>query len=177
MAHSKAQNLDPGITLVVTAERPEHADAVEALVDVNFGPDRFAKTAYRLRDHLDPVKGLSFVALDGDQLVGTIRFWAVTIGDKTPALLLGPLAIRPDLHGKGIGRALMATSLDKAREMGWKAVILVGDEPYYRRFGFRRDLAVNLSLPGPVDLNRFLGLELVPGALDGVTGMVGRVEA
>lgn len=165
---------------VVSAELPAHADAVEALVDLDFGPERFRKTAYRLREGLDPVEGLSLVALEGTRLVGTIRYWAVSIAGQTPALLLGPLAIHPDRQGQGIGRALMTQSLDMARAMakdhGWKAVLLVGDAPYYTRFGFRRDVAQNLTLPGPVDLTRFLGLELEVGALDGVGGLVGRVE-
>ena len=175
MANENAKAPIPAADLHIILERPEHADAVEALVDLNFGPDRFAKTAYRLRDGLDPVDGLSLVALKDDALVGTLRFWAVKIGELS-ALLLGPLAIAPELQGKGIGRALMAEGLDKARRQGWTAVILVGDAPYYARFGFRRDLAVNLTLPGPVDLERFLGFELVPGALDGVSGLVERVE-
>lgn len=175
MANEEAKAPLPALDTLVTMERPEHADDIEVLVDLNFGPDRFTKTAYRLRDGLDPVDGLSLVALKGETLVGTLRFWAVKIGDL-PALLLGPLAIHPDLQGKGIGRALMGEGLDKARAQGWKAVILVGDEPYYRRFGFRRDLAENLTLPGPVDPARFLGLELIPGALQNATGMVSRME-
>lgn len=175
MANGKAKAPIPASDLLVTMERPEHADAIEALVDLNFGPERFRKTAYRLRDGLDPVDGLSLIALKDGALVGTLRFWAVKIG-ALPALLLGPLAIHPDLHGKGIGRALMHEGLDKARALGWNAVVLVGDAPYYARFGFRRDLAENLTLPGPVDPARFLALELTPGALSGAQGAVHRVE-
>jgi len=162
--------------LLVLAEQPDHAEAIETLVDLAFGPDRLRKTSYRLRDGLEPVSGLGFVVLKGDTLVGTIRFWAVNIGGNTPALLLGPLAIHPDHQGKGIGRALMHEGLDKARALGWKAVILVGDAPYYTRFGFRPELTVNLTLPGPVDRERFLGLNLVPGTLDGISGPVERVD-
>jgi predicted N-acetyltransferase YhbS len=177
MAVLKHNTLRRIATPVVMAELPEHNDAIEALVDLDFGPERFRKTAYRLRDGLDPVESLGLVALEGDRLVGTIRFWEVSISDETPALLLGPLAIHPDRQGQGIGHALMNQSLDKAHKMGWKAVLLVGDAPYYTRFGFRRDLAKNLTLPGPVDPARFLGLELEPGALNNVNGLVGRAKA
>ena len=168
---------EPDSRFAITAQLPTHADAVEALADVNFGPDRLSKTSYRLRDGLDPVAGLSFVALLGEQLVGTIRFWQVRIPCGPKALLLGPLATHPDHQGQGIGRALMSEGLDKARNLGWQAVLLVGDAPYYSRFGFDGALTKNLTLPGPVDPARFLGLELTPGTLNGVRGEVGRVES
>lgn len=158
----------------VTAEQPEHAIAVETLADLAFGPDRLRKTTYRLRDGVAPVEALSLVVMDGVHLLGTIRYWPVHIPGVSKALLLGPIAIHPDHQGCGIGSALMTTSLQKAKDLGWDAVILVGDEPYYRRFGFRRELALNLSLPGPVDQTRLLGFELSAGALKNATGMVER---
>ena len=160
----------------VTAERPEHAIAVETLADLAFGPDRLRKTTYRLRDGVDPVEALSLVVMDGVHLLGTIRYWPVDIPGVASALLLGPIAIHPDHQGCGIGSALMTTSLQKAKDLGWDAVILVGDEPYYRRFGFRRELAQNLSLPGPVEQARLLGLELTDGTLKNAAGLVGRAE-
>lgn len=176
MAISKSPNLNhPPIPLVLD-EQPEHAEAIEALVDLDFGPERFAKTSYRLRDEREPVPGLGLVVLQGDTLVGTIRFWAVNIAGHTPALLLGPLAIHPDHQGQGIGRVLMHEGLARARAQGWKAVILVGDAPYYTRFGFRPELTENLTLPGPVDPARFLGLNLEPGTLEGLSGLVERIE-
>jgi len=161
----------------VTAERPEHAIAVETLADLAFGPDRLRKTTYRLRDGVDPVEALSLVVMDDVHLRGTIRYWPVNIPGVASALLLGPIAIHPDHQGCGIGSALMTTSLQKAKDLGWDAVILVGDEPYYRRFGFRRELALNLSLPGPVDQARLLGFELSDGALKNANGMVERAES
>jgi len=109
-------------------------------------------------------------------LFGTIRYGPVHIPGAPKALLLGPIAIHPDHQGCGIGSALMTTSLQKAKDLGWDAVILVGDEPYYRRFGFRRELALNLSLPGPVDQARLLGFELSDGALKNANGMVERAQ-
>jgi len=162
--------------LPVTAERPQHAKAIEALTDLAFGPDRMSKTTYRLRDGVAAVEPLSLVVMEGEVLLGTIRYWPVDIPTVSSALLLGPIAIHPDHQGCGIGSALITTSLQKAKDLGWDAVILVGDEPYYRRFGFRRTLAHNLSLPGPVDQNRLLGLELTDGALKNATGPVERAK-
>ena len=165
--------------MIITPELPRHADAIETLLDTAFGAGRKAKTAYRLRDGVDPIHDLSVVALGHDdlgneQLKGTIRYWPVTIGGATPALLLGPIAVDPALQGSGLGSRLIRMTLNMAAAAGHRIVLLVGDAPYYERFGFTRETTKALQFPGPVDLNRFLGLELVPGALDGVTGMVGR---
>ena len=108
--------------------------------------------------------------VDGD-IVGTLRFWHVEAGDR-PSLLLGPLAVGERHRSAGIGRAMIEHGLDRARQLGHRGVILVGDAPYYGRFGFSRAPVENLVLPGPVDLDRFLGLELVPGALAGARGRV-----
>lgn len=164
-------------TPAVHAEQAHHADAIEHLVDLDFGPERFRKTAYRLRDGIDPVAELGLVATIGETLVGTLRFWDVKLDNGAKTLLLGPLAIDPNRQGQGIGRQLMTDGLDNARTLGWDAVLLVGDEPYYRRFGFTREMAKGLTLPGPVDINRFLGLEFTEGALLGATGRVNRIDA
>jgi len=139
-----------------------------------FGLSRRIKTSYRLREGEKPIAGLSFVANGGDgRLIGAISFWQVRIGEAgTPALLLGPLAVCPALQGKGIGRALMRQGLDLATAMGHGLVILVGDEPYYGRVGFKRLPEGRLTLPGPVDPARLLYLELVAGALDAAGGLV-----
>ncbi len=168
--------------MIITTEEPRHAAAIEALLDKAFGPGRFTKTAYRLREGVDPIADLCLVAIDHDEdgnetLEGTIRYWPVTIGGSVPALLLGPIAVAPHWQGGGLGSKLIRMSLNKAAAAGHRIVLLVGDAPYYNRFGFTRDLTLPLSLPGPVDLDRFLGLEMVPGALKGVSGMVGRAEA
>lgn len=167
--------------MIITTEDARHDAVIESLLDASFGPDRFAKTAYRLRDGVEPIKDLCLVAIDHDDfgnetLEGTIRYWPITIGGTVPALLLGPIAVTPKWQGGGLGSKLIRMSLNKAAAAGHRIVLLVGDAPYYNRFGFTRDLARPLALPGPVDPDRFLGLEMVPGALDGVTGMVGRAD-
>ncbi len=161
----------------VRPERPEDSNAIEALVIATFGAGRFAKTAYRLREGVAPVKELSFVATaqaDG-KLLGSIRFWPVTIGEQ-PALLLGPLAVRPDLRGKGIGISLMQKGLETARALSFGCVILVGDEPYYAKVGFARVPPGRLRLSAPVDPNRLLGLSLKSGALIDLKGEVRRAK-
>lgn len=166
--------------MIITPELPRHAAAIESLLDTAFGPDRLSKTAYRLRDGVAPIPELCLVAtghddLGNEVLKGTIRYWPVSIGEgKVPALLLGPIAVDPALQGSGLGSRLIRMTLSKAAAAGHRIVLLVGDAPYYQRFGFSRELTRALDFPGPVDLNRFLGLELAPGALDGVSGMVGR---
>ncbi|WP_421865530.1 GNAT family N-acetyltransferase [Parvibaculum sp.] len=157
----------------IVLESESHEKDVAALVADAFGPDRFAKTVYRLRDGVEAYASLSLVALDGGDVIGSLRFWPVEI-EGTPALLLGPLVISPERQGEGIGSRLMKAGLARAAEQGHRIVVLVGDEPYYRRFGFTRALARRLELPGWVDPARFLARELVSGALAGVAGMIGR---
>ena len=152
-------------------ERPRDAAAREVLLDRSFGPERFGKTCERLREHRLPAPGMSFVAMADGVLVGTLRFWHVEAGDRA-SLLLGPLAVNATHRAAGLGRALIVHGLARAKKLGHESVILVGDAPYYGRFGFARAPAEHLVLPGPVDLNRFLGLELVPGALQGARGRV-----
>ncbi|MFV3129679.1 GNAT family N-acetyltransferase [Niveispirillum sp. KHB5.9] len=163
----------------ITLEQPVHAAAIEKLLDNSFGPKRHTKTVYRLRKNVAPVADLCFVATDTDEdgnevLVGTIRYWPVMLGGNVQAIMLGPIAIAENLRSGGIGGKLIRHSLEAAKALGHRVVILVGDAPYYVRFGFNREVVAGLSLPGPVDPARFQGLELVDGALSGVTGMVGR---
>jgi predicted N-acetyltransferase YhbS len=145
--------------------------ARERLLDAAFGPSRLEKTCERLRAGRLPARGLAFVAKDHGRVVGTVRLWSILAGGE-PALLLGPLAIAQSHEGQGLGSRMMRHALAEAARRGHKAVILVGDAPYYARFGFTRTLTENLVLPGPVDNDRFLGLELVPGALDNAFGLV-----
>lgn len=152
-------------------ERPAHTLAREALLERAFGPTRFAKTCERLREGRLPAAGLAFAALSGEGLVGTLRFWHVDAGG-VPALMLGPLAVDENFRSCGLGAALMRHGLGSAASLGYKGVLLVGDAPYYNRFGFERARAEPLALPGPVESARFLGLELVPGALQGACGLV-----
>ncbi|WP_421694100.1 GNAT family N-acetyltransferase [Aestuariivirga sp.] len=153
-------------------------DAIEHLLDVSFGSDRFSKTSYRLREGNTAVPGLSLVTRDGGVgISGTISFWPLVIGNAaSPALLLGPLAVHPDRQKLGIGLTLMREGLARAKAQGHELVLLVGDEPYYSKVGFARLPDGVISLPGPVNPERFLYLELVPGALKGVSGLA-RVPA
>jgi predicted N-acetyltransferase YhbS len=159
----------------ITLEKPEDAEDIERLLDHAFGTDRAGKTVYRLRAGVEPIAELCTVIREGGVLKGSLRYWPVAIGEaRIPALLLGPVAVLPEDRGKGYARALIWQSLDRAMELGYRIVLLVGDEPYYLKFGFTRALTKALELPGPVDVNRFLGLELEPRALAGVSGMLQR---
>jgi predicted N-acetyltransferase YhbS len=160
-------------TILCDDTTPEDHDAVEHLLDLSFGSGRHVRTSYRLREGNAAVPGLSLVVRDpGVTLSGTISFWPLAIGTKeTPALLLGPLAVHPDRQGLGIGLALMREGLARAKAQGHALVLLVGDEPYYAKVGFARLPPGLIGLPGPFDPNRFLYLELKPGALAGVSGM------
>ena len=160
-------------TIVCEDTQSGDHQAVEHLLDISFGSDRHAKTSYRLREGNAAVPGLSLVVRDvGVGLSGTISFWPIAIGPKqTPALLLGPLAVHPDRQKLGIGLKLMEEGLARAKAQGHTLVLLVGDEPYYARVGFRKLAPGIVSLPGPVAPERFLYLELRPGTLDGVSGL------
>ncbi|MDQ5830402.1 MAG: N-acetyltransferase, partial [Actinomycetota bacterium] len=136
-----------------------------------FGPGRFARTAYRIREGVPHRLDLSFTALDGSLLVGSVRLTPVTAGNA-PALMLGPLTVDPAFENRGIGRALIERALDAARAAGQGLVLLVGDEPYYSRFGFKRLPPGRLAMPGPVDPDRFLAAELRAGALTDARGPV-----
>lgn len=152
-------------------ERPDDGPAVEHVLDVSFGPGRFAKTAYRLRDGVDPIGALSFVVEEDGGLRGTIRYWPVLIGGS-PSIMLGPVAVLPEHRGRGMAIELMRISLSKAAELGHRSVILVGDEPYYARVGFARVPRGQMQMPGPVDYARLLWRELAPGGLEGMAGAI-----
>ncbi len=146
--------------------------AREALLDLCFGEARFAKASERLREGRLPADGLSFAATEGGRLVGSVRLWHVTAGPGRPALLLGPLAVHPEFRGRGIGAALMRRGLQDAARLGHRAVLLVGDAPYYGRFGFSAEKTGALWLPGPYEKHRLLGREIVLEALDGARGLI-----
>jgi predicted N-acetyltransferase YhbS len=155
--------------LTIDEEAPGETGAREALLDRTFGPARFAKTSERLREGRLPV--LALAAHDDGVLIGTVRLWAVA-ADDWHGLLLGPLAVAPEHQGQGIGAKLMRRALNRAAAAGHGAVLLVGDAPYYARFGFSAALTRELEMPGPVERARFLGLELAPGALAGAGGLL-----
>jgi predicted N-acetyltransferase YhbS len=154
--------------VTIRNERPSDIAAREALLDQCFGSARFAKTCERLREGRLPC--LSFVATDRGRLAGTVRLWHVSAGPGRPALLLGPLAVRPDCRGQGIGAALMARAIAEAHRRGHQEILLVGDEPYYARFGFSAAATGALSLPGPFERHRLLSLSLAGPAPAGEKG-------
>ncbi|OOY04340.1 GNAT family N-acetyltransferase [Thioclava sp. F28-4] len=142
---------------------------VEALYDLCFAPGRTALSSYRLRDGVDSVRELCLTLRQDGILAAVIRFWPVRVGGKR-VLLLGPIAVHPTRQGEGLGGILMHESLSRAADLGWERVLLVGDAPYYKRFGFEK--LHDVEMPPPTNPDRVLGLELVPGAWDGVKGQV-----
>lgn len=154
-------------------EEPADWWEVEALYDLCFAPGRTALSSYRLREDVAPIAELCLGLWDGDNgaLAAAIRYWPVLVGEK-PALLLGPVAVHPTRQGEGLAALLIRESLARARAMGWGRVLLVGDAPYYRRFGFEK--LDRVEMPPPTNPDRVLGLELLPGAWDGVEGPVSR---
>jgi len=159
----------------IRPERPEDAPLVDALNEAAFGPGRFAKSAYRLREGVSQVAELSFVAVEGRKFRGSVRFWPVMIGGHQ-ALMLGPLAVQSDQRGRGIGVSLMEHALAEARKLGRDVVILVGDEPYYARVGFAKLPPGRIRFPGPVDPSRILGLSLKGGSTLDLSGEVRRAR-
>lgn len=158
--------------ILVRPVQPTDITDIEALHAVAFGPGRFTRTAYRVREDLLPFSKHCLAAFLDGQLAASIRFAPVRIGGKGGALLLGPLAVAPALKGQGIGKGLVADGLDRARERGIALVILVGDKPYYERFGFSKIPPECIVLPGAVNPDRFLVAELTAGALEQYRGMV-----
>ncbi|MGQ3672430.1 GNAT family N-acetyltransferase [Xanthobacter sp. TB0136] len=159
------------LPLSLRQEHPDDDAAIERLHARTFGPGRFSRTAFRIRENTPHERTLSFTARVGTMLVGSVRLTHVRIG-STPALLLGPLTVEPPFQSVGIGAQLMETALEAARQAGHRLVVLVGDEPFYARFGFRHVPHGRVTLPGPVDPARLLVNELVPDAFNGVCGMV-----
>ena len=164
--------LDPDAApFAIRSERASDVVAREALLDACFGENRHTRTCQRLRDGRAPAEGLALSAVAEGRLVGTLRLWHVSAGG-VPALVLGPLAVDPSCRDLGVGSALMERALTAAKARGHGAVVLLGDAPYYARFGFSGLKTTELSLPGPFERDRLLGLELRDGALDGAWGMI-----
>jgi predicted N-acetyltransferase YhbS len=158
--------------ITLRQERLADIDAREALLDEAFGDTRTRKTSERLRKGRLPAHGLAFIAAEGKRVVGTARLWDIACGNGQSALLLGPVAVKSEYRDRGIGAALVRHAVAKARRLGHHAIILVGDAPYYSRFGFDAEKTASLKLPGPFERHRLLALELVPKALDGARGLV-----
>ncbi|TGP23874.1 N-acetyltransferase [Mesorhizobium sp. M1D.F.Ca.ET.184.01.1.1] len=159
---------------VILAESAADMQAREALLDRAMGPKRRKKSSEKLRRGRRPSEGLAFVARDpSGAVVGTVRLWDVMLGEGGPAaLLLGPLAVEPRLKSGGIGTALMRHAIAEASRLGHSAILLVGDAPYYGRFGFAADRTGSLAMPGPYERHRLLALELKEGVLDGAKGTI-----
>ena len=155
----------------IRAERASDVVAREALLDACFGDNRHTRTCQRLRDGRAPAEGLALSVVRQGRVVGTVRLWHVSAGGRS-ALMLGPLAVYDTCRGLGVGAALMERALEIAKARGHGAVILLGDAPYYARFGFSAANTGELSLPGPFERDRLLGLELRTDALDGASGMI-----
>lgn len=158
-------------TLLIRPQQPGDLSSVSALHEQAFGPGRFARSAYRVREASHGPE-IALTAWDGETLAGAIQLTAVTIGGHPGAMLLGPLAVAPDYKGKGCGMRLIRESLAAAKAAGKRFVLLVGDLPYYARAGFAVTPPGQVILPGPADPARILGLELHPGALADYAGLI-----
>ena len=159
------------LTFTILPEAAGDAHAIERLHERTFGPGRFVLSAYRIREHVDHLLDVSFIARIGTLLVGSVRQLPILIGD-TKALMLGPLTVEPPFRKRGVGRALLDRALADAKAKGHKLVLLVGDEAYYSRVGFKRVPKGRATMPGPVDYDRLLVAELASGAFDGASGAI-----
>jgi predicted N-acetyltransferase YhbS len=159
------------LSITISPETASDAQPIERLHERTFGPGRFVLSAYRLREHVDHLLDLSFTARIGTLLVGSVRQLPIRIGEA-PALLLGPLTVEPPFRKRGVGRALLERALEDAKAAGHRLVLLVGDEPYYNRVGFKQVAKGRVTMPGPVDYQRLLVAELVDGAFEGVSGAI-----
>jgi predicted N-acetyltransferase YhbS len=159
------------LSLTILVETANDAQAIERLHERTFGPGRFVLSAYRIREHVDHLLDLSFTAWIGTLLVGSVRQLPICVGD-TSALLLGPLTVEPPFRSRGVGRALLDRALKDAKASGHRLVLLVGDEAYYSRAGFKTVPKGRASMPGPVDYSRLLVAELTDGAFTDVSGAI-----
>jgi predicted N-acetyltransferase YhbS len=159
------------LSLTILAETADDAVPIDRLHERTFGPGRYARTAYRIREGRGHILDLSFTARIGTLLVGSVRLTPVQIGE-TPALLLGPLTVEPPFRERGIGQALIERAVAEARAKGHRLIVLVGDEPYYAKAGFKRIPKGRASMPGPVDPARLLVAELAAGAFENVSGPI-----
>ena len=140
----------------IRREKAGDLPEIEKLLDLAFGPGRFAKSSYRLREGIDAIPALCFVGMIDGHMHGSIRYWPIRVGGAYDSLLLGPLAVDPSVRGQGLGVALVDHSLIAARAQGYNSVFLVGDEPYYARSGFEKTVPGRFTFPGPVDPTRLL---------------------
>lgn len=172
--HTEIENTAISTDIVIVGETFSDIAAREVLLDRAMGAKRRKKSSEKLRRGRRPSEGLALIARDAEgSVVGTVRLWDVRMGEGGPAaLLLGPLAVDQTRKSAGIGSALMRQAIAEAGRLGHRAILLVGDAPYYARFGFTAAKTGQLAMPGPYERERFLALELVPGALDGTRGVL-----
>jgi predicted N-acetyltransferase YhbS len=159
------------ISVSIQLEAPDDAVAIERLHERTFGPGRYVKTAYRLREQVEHIRELSFTARIGTLLIGSVWLSPIRIGEAK-ALLLGPVTVEPAFRDRGVGQALIERALKEAKERGHRLVVLVGDEAYYEKCGFKRIPRGRAIMPGPVDPARLLLAELAEGAFEGVSGPI-----
>ena len=159
------------ISVSIQPEAPDDAVAIGRLHERTFGPGRYAKTAYRLREQVERIRELSFTARIGTLLIGSVWLSPIRIGEAK-ALLLGPVTVEPAFRDRGVGQALIERALKEAKDKGHRLVILVGDEAYYEKSGFKRIPRGRAIMPGPVDPARLLLAELTDGAFEGVSGPI-----
>lgn len=158
--------------IALRQERSSDAKAREALLDEAFGDTRNRKTSQRLREGRLPAEGLNLIAAEGKRVVGTARLWHVACASGQMGLMLGPVAVAADCRSRGIGAALVHRALRDARRLGYGVIILVGDPPYYGRFGFSSEKTQSVRLPGPFERERLLAIELKAGAFEGAQGLI-----
>ena len=159
------------LALTILPETADDAVAIDRLHERTFGPGRFARSAYRIREGRGHLLTLSFTARIGTLLVGSVRLTPICIGE-TPALMLGPLTVEPPFRERGVGGTLIKSALKASKDKGYTLVVLVGDEPYYAKSGFKKIPKGLVKMPGPVDPARLLVAELTPGAFAGVKGLI-----
>ena len=164
------------MSVEIVPEKPEHAVLIDPLLDRTFGRNRRQRTTYRLRDGVPPIAALCFASVDEEgSFLGSLRFWPLFVGGRD-AILLGPLAVDPMLQGQGIGKALVAHGLAAATALGHEICVVVGPPAYYRPFGFINASAAGLIMSGPVEAARFQVMELRPDALEGLHGVLQKVD-
>jgi predicted N-acetyltransferase YhbS len=159
------------ISVIIRPETPDDTVAIERLHERTFGPGRYAKAAYRLREQVERIRELSFTARIGTLLIGSVWLSPIRIGEAK-ALLLGPVTVEPAFRDRGVGKVLIERALKEAKDKGHRLVILVGDEAYYEKCGFKRIPRGRAIMPGPVDPARLLLAELAEGAFEGVSGPI-----
>ncbi|MGD9914331.1 MAG: GNAT family N-acetyltransferase [Rhizobiaceae bacterium] len=157
--------------LTYLPETPAHDAEIEAINEEAFGPGRFARAAYKIREGGPHERALSFIALDGDRLIASVRMTRVAAGEGR-GLMLGPLVVKPSHKDRGIGKKLVKIACEEAAKAGHSLVILVGDEPYYGPLGFKRIPPGQVSMPRPVDLHRVLAHEIEAGAVAKLVGVI-----